>query len=125
MKKKFPQISDSEWLVMRIVWAQAPVTANQVVEALSGSTAWKPKTIMTLLRRLVDKGAVGYQKQGRSYMHYPLVEEKDCARKERHSFLSRVYGGALKPMLVSFIQEGELSDEELVELRQILDQKQK
>ena len=58
MKKKLPRISDSEWRVMQVLWEQGPQTANNVVEALSGEVEWNPRTIKTLISRLVKKGAV-------------------------------------------------------------------
>jgi len=118
--KGLPRISESEWQVMRVLWSQAPATANVVVAALADSTTWKPKTIKTLINRLVKKGALGFEKQGRAYLYHPLVDEADCVRAESRSFLSRVYGGALLPMLAHFIEEENLSPEEIEELRRIL-----
>ena len=88
--KKIPRISESEWQVMKLLWAKNPSTANEVVEALSSITAWKPKTIKTLLNRLVKKKAVGYEKKGREYHYYPLVAQADCVRAESHSFLRKI-----------------------------------
>ena len=118
--KRLPRISESEWQVMRELWLCGRATANEVVDALAGSTTWKPKTIKTLINRLVKKGALGFEKQGRAYLYHPLVNEADCVRAESRSFLSRVYGGALLPMLAHFIEEENLSPEEIEELRRIL-----
>ena len=122
--KGVPRISESEWQVMRVVWGKAPRTANEVVEELAASTTWKPKTIKTLLNRLVTKKALGFKKRGKAYHYYPLSEEAECVRAESHSFLRRVYGGALMPMLANFIQDQGLSPEEIAELRHILDERQ-
>lgn len=121
--KNLPGISESEWQVMKVLWASAPQTGNQVVEALADSTSWSPKTIKTLLNRLVKKKALGFKKQGRSYSYCPLVGEEDCARAETRSFLKRVYGGTLHPMLSNFLEEGHLTAEEIEELKRILDEK--
>jgi len=118
--KGLPRISESEWQVMRVLWSCDCATANEVVDLLAGSTAWKPKTIKTLINRLVKKGALGFEKQGRAYLYHPLVDEADCVRAESRSFLSRVYGGALLPMLAHFIEEENLSPAEIEELRRIL-----
>ncbi len=90
--KKIPRISESEWQVMRVLWAKKPSTANEVVEALSAASTWKPKTIKTLVNRLVKKKAVGYEKKGREYHYYPLVAEAECVKAESRSFLRRVSG---------------------------------
>ena len=118
-----PKISESEWLVMKAIWDENPITSNRVVEALSGSTAWKPKTIKTLLNRLVKKGAVGYENKGRGYHYYPLIEEAVLVKAESLSFLKRVFGGAVKPMLATMVESEELSREDIEELKRILDKK--
>jgi len=121
--ENLPRISDSEWLVMRVLWREAPKTANEIVDLLEPETAWHPKTIRTLINRLVKKKAVGFRKEQRQYLYFPLVAENDCVRAETRSFLERVYGGALKPMLVNFIEDEPLSPEEIAELKRMLDEK--
>jgi BlaI family penicillinase repressor len=119
-----PKISESEWQVMRVLWAKNPSTANEVVDALS-ATAWKPKTIKTLLNRLVKKKALGFERKGREYHYYPLVAESACVRAESRSFLRRVYGGALKPMLAAFLENEDLSAQDISDLKRILDEKER
>ncbi len=118
-----PNISDAEWEVMKICWLKsAPCTANEIVKALDQSTDWKPNTIKTLIGRLVKKGALGFKEEGRFYLYYPLVTEEECIRAESKSFLTRVFGGALKPMLVTFLQEEKLTQEEIEELKKLLEE---
>ncbi len=117
------RISDAEWQVMHVVWRKPPITAAEVVKALAATTTWKPKTVMTLLNRLVKKGVLGFEKQGRAYHYYPLLEQAKCVKAENRSFLQRVYGGALKPMLADFLGEAELSEEDIEELKRLLDER--
>ena len=121
--KRIPRISESEWQVMRVLWAEAPRTANEVVDALNHTTTWKPKTIKTLLNRLVKKRALGFDKKGRAYDYYPLVDEVECMKAENHSLLSRVYGGALKPMLANLLEDAKLTPDEIEDLKRILDER--
>ena len=121
--KKNPKISASEWQVMRVVWDRSPIATNDVVDVLTPVTDWQPKTIMTLLNRLAKKGALGFEKKGRVYHYYPLVTEADCVREESRSFLERVYGGSLRPMLAHFFEESDLSPSDIEELKRILDKK--
>jgi BlaI family penicillinase repressor len=121
--KKLPRISESEWLVMRVLWSESPLAANEVFEELDGKTKWKPKTVKTLIDRLVKKGAVKFKKDGRRYMYYPAVNEDECIATERRSFVRRVYGGTTKPMLAAFLEDAELSAQDISELKQILEQK--
>lgn len=118
-----PRISESEWAVMKVIWDDNPITSNNIVEALAGSTDWKPKTIKTLLTRLVKKGAVGYEDKRREYNYYPLIEESVLVKKESLSFLKRVFGGALKPMIATMVEGEKLSKEEIDELKSLFEDK--
>jgi BlaI family transcriptional regulator, penicillinase repressor len=125
MPKKLPKIADSEWRVMKLLWKKSPQSSCDIIEELKDSTRWSPKTVKTLLSRLVKKGALAYDQEGRIYRYYPLVGEIECARSESRSFLDRVYGGALQPMLAAFIEEERLSKNEIEELKRILENKRK
>lgn len=115
-----PSITSAEWAVMRAVWERGTATANAVVQALEGTMLWKPKTIHTLLRRLTDKGALDYEKSGREFVFRPLVSERDCQLAESRSFLDRVFGGAVAPMVAAFVEQEKLTPEEISELKRIL-----
>jgi len=123
--KKLPQISDAEWQVMKVLWENEPLTANEVIDKFDGATSWKPKTIKTLLGRLVKKKAISFNKDGRAYVYYPLIAENDCVKAESQSFLERVFSGSLNVMFANFLEEKNLSMAEIEELKRILDQKQK
>jgi BlaI family penicillinase repressor len=118
-----PRISDTEWEIMRIVWAHHPITANEIVEHLVLHDAtWHPVTAKTLLNRLVKKGALGFDQEGRAYVYRPLVDERDCVALETHSFLDRVFAGSLKTMVSHFVEEKKLTPGQLTELRRMLEQ---
>jgi len=65
----------------------------------------------------------GFDKKGRAYHYYPLVDEVECMKAENHSLLSRVYGGALKPMLANLLEDAELTPHEIEDLKRILDER--
>jgi BlaI family penicillinase repressor len=116
-----PQISDAEWDVMKIVWDSGPLTAGQIVQEMAGQTHWHPRTIKTLLSRLVKKGAVSMQADGNRYLYRAKVTREACRRYETRSFLSRVFDGAVAPALVHFLKHSELSKDEIQELKAILE----
>jgi BlaI family penicillinase repressor len=116
-----PRISDSEWEVMRELWAESPLTANRMVEKLTATTPWKATTIRTLINRLVEKRAIGYEKKGREHHYYPLASESECVQAESQSFLGRVYRGALNPILAAFMENDKLSPEDIKQLKRILE----
>jgi len=119
-----PRITEAEWTVMKVVWKQAPVTANQVVGALEGQVDWKPKTIHTLLRRLVGKKALGFEKRSREHLFRPLVEAQACEHAASRSFLDRFFGGQVAPFLARLVEHERLSPSEISRLKRILDGKQ-
>ncbi|MCL2372292.1 MAG: BlaI/MecI/CopY family transcriptional regulator [Defluviitaleaceae bacterium] len=119
-----PEISEAEYQVMKSIWsAGVPLNTNEVVEKLETFTSWKPKTIHTLLSRLVKKGALQYKKDGRVFVYTPLVKESDILAKENDNFLNRFYNGALGSMIVSLLEQDKLSGDDILALRKILDEK--
>lgn len=116
-----PRISEAEWEVMKVLWARAPRTGNEVVKTLQPLTHWQPTTVKTLLTRLVKKGALYSEKIGREHAFVPVVTEAQCTREEARSFLKRVYNGATMPMIAGFLQSEKLSTDEILSLRQMLD----
>lgn len=73
---KLPQISEAEFEVMKIVWKYAPISTNEITEKLLQTTSWSPKTIQTLIKRLVTKGVLTYEKQSRVFVYTPTVKRK-------------------------------------------------
>ena len=117
-------ISESEWRVMQIIWNDCPQTLPEILDRLK-ETGWSKTTIQTYLARLVKKGALSTKRQGKGYLYYPAVSESDCQLAESRSFLSRVYDGSLSRMVMGFVKSGELSQEELNELKSLIDQPEK
>ncbi len=118
-----PQISEAEYEVMKIVWKYAPVSTNEITEKLLRTTAWSPKTIQTLIKRLVAKGTLTYEKQSRMFVYTPLINENEYVRQESSSFLKRFYDGNITTMLSAYITDEKLSKEEIEQLRSILEKK--
>ena len=119
---KVPQISDAEWEVMKALWEGGPLDAGQIVDAVAAPNKWNPRTVKTLLNRLVKKGALAFEVSGRHYVYRPKVAKDACIRRETRSFLSRVFDGAVAPALVHFIEQADLSPQEIRQLKQMLEQ---
>ena len=119
-----PKLSDAEWDVMNVVWERAPVCASDVHDALDSKREWSPRTVKTLLARLVQKGAAEFEIDGKRYLYRPRVPRSDCLRSEGRKFLERVLGGSASPLLAYFVREGRLSAEEIAELRRLLDEEE-
>lgn len=118
---KLPTISEAEYEVMKVIWAHAPISTNEVVSKVLETSTWSSKTIQSLLARLVKKGALEYKKDSRVYVYTPLVKEEEYLEKESTSFLNRFYNGTLNAMVVNFLSQNKLTKEDITELRNILD----
>ena len=120
-----PQISEAEFEVMKIVWKYAPISTNEITEKLLQTTSWNPKTIQTLIKRLVTKGALTYEKQSRMFIYTPVVKENEYIGQESSSFLNRYYDGDITAMVSAYIENDKLSESELDTLRTLLSQRSK
>ena len=118
-----PHISEAEFEVMKIVWKSAPINTNEITERLLKTTSWRAKTIQTLIKRLVTKGALTYEKQGRVFVYTPLVEENEYISQQSNSFIKRFYDGDISAMLSSYLENNQLSETELHHLRSLLSKK--
>lgn len=118
--KALPQLSDAEWQVMKAVWKNAPCLAQDIILYLAATSTWSQATVKTLLNRLVGKGAVCFEKSGKSYVYRPAFTESELRADVTDSFLDRVFDGALGPMLAHFVQSKQLSKKEVESLESLL-----
>ena len=124
--KKVPKISEAEWEVMKLLWKTTPLTSEKIIDSLSGKMNWSTQTIKTFITRLVKKEVIGFEKSGRIYNYYPLISENECIKSENDSFLQKVYDGALGILFTKFLEEENLSIDEIEELENLLkDKKEK
>jgi len=122
--KKTIRITEAEWEVMAVVWERKPVAASTVVEVLEDRKQWTLATVRTLLRRLVNKGALQQESEGKRYLYTPLISMAECARQESESFLDRVLGRAPSAAILHLVKRADLSDKDIQELRRILKEKE-
>lgn len=121
--KEFPQISEAEFEVMKIIWEYAPISTTEVIEKLSKKSNWNPKTIQTLLLRLVKKGALTTQKNSRVFVYSPTIDKNEYLKHESSSFYHKFYNGTINSMILNFIDNDLLSEEDIDELRDLLNKR--
>jgi BlaI family transcriptional regulator, penicillinase repressor len=119
------RISHAEWEVMAVVWRRGSVPASEVVEELLGRKQWTLATVRTLLRRLVNKGALTQRLEGNRYIYTPRVSMETCVRQESDSFWERVLGHAPTAALLHLVKRADLSKADIQEFRRILREKEK
>ena len=117
-----PRISEAEWVVMEVIWDSGPIGASEIVEQLVPQTGWNHRTIRTMLNRLVGKAALTYREQGNRYLYRAKVKRKSYVREQSRSFVEKVFGGDAASMLVHFVENENLSGDELQRLRDKLDE---
>jgi len=125
--KKTTKISDAEWLVCQVLWRDSPLTANEIVSRLEESTGWNSSTVKTLLTRLVKKDVLGYRSLGREHHYFPKLGEEECVEAHTRLFMDRVFNGAMGAMgamAAAFIKNHQFTNEEIAELKAILEQKE-
>jgi len=116
------QISESEAKVMQALWAQSPLSTEQVCEKLSQRETWHVSTVKTLLGRLLKKNAIAAEADGRRFLYRPLLTREDYVSSESRSLLDRLFGGKLTPLVSHFAEQRKLTRRDVRELRRLLDE---
>ncbi|MDD5017665.1 MAG: BlaI/MecI/CopY family transcriptional regulator [Eubacteriales bacterium] len=112
----------AEWMVMSALWGKPPQTLSGAIEAMGDTMDWSYRTYASYLRKLCEKGLVGFEAKGRDKFYYPLVEKAQCIRAESRHMIRKVSEKSAKELLVCMIEESGLSPEEHQELKKLLDE---
>lgn len=115
-------LTTAEWNVMECLWQRAPQTSRELAEQLAEKTGWSRSTTLTLLQRMVNKGAVACNSEGTKNTYAPLLRREDAALAETETFLERVYQGSLSLMVSAMTKKRAVPKEELDELYALLQQ---
>lgn len=121
--KEIPQISEAEFEVMKVVWKYEPISTPEIVEKVSEKIDWKPNTIQTMLVRLVRKKVLQTRKEGRAFIYTSLIQESEYVEQKSKSFLKQYFGGTLNSMVLNFIENDQLSKDDIDELKSILSER--
>jgi BlaI family transcriptional regulator, penicillinase repressor len=113
-------ISEAESVVMEVLWRHGPMRSESVVETLSGQQKWGEATIKTLLNRLLNKGAIRAEKEGRRYVYSPVLTRDDWLSGESKGLLDRLFGGRVAPLVAHFGRHGKLSKKDIAELKRMI-----
>ncbi len=115
-------ISDAESEVMQVLWRKAPQSADEVIEALAARQDWQDATVKTLLNRLLNKGAIRAEKDGRRYLYAPVLGREEWVAGESGSLLERLFDGRVAPLVAHFSQHRKLSKKDIAELRRLVEE---
>ena len=119
--KQTIDLTDAEWTLMEQLWQSPGSSGRSLTEALAAQTGWSRSTTLTLLRRLLDKGAVRTELLDGTHVYFPLLTRESAARRQTKALLRRVYHGSLSSLVSAMTQEEQLSQTEIDELYALLD----
>ena len=118
---ELPTISDAELEILQVLWRESPLPADAIIQHLQQRRDAHPRTIKTLINRLLKKNAIGFHEKNRKYHYYPLVDKVDFYSHKTDSFLQRFFDGKLTPLVSFFSEEKKLSEEDLKELKSLIE----
>lgn len=113
-------ISQAELRVLEVLWENSPLSASQIVNALEDVESWHHRTIKTLITRLLKKKVIHYNQDGNRYFYYPLLNKNEYLKTASYSFISRLFGGKISPLIAHFAKNEKISKEDIQELKEIL-----
>ena len=114
------RISDAEHSVMEVLWDESPLTAQDVVDRVAPARDWTANTVKTLLGRLLSKGVIAHEADGRRYLYRPLVAREDYVEGESRRFIDRLFRGRLTPLVAHLAERDALTDQDIAEIEALL-----
>jgi predicted transcriptional regulator len=114
------QISEAEAVVMEVLWQRQPQAADEIVAALAGRSEWAEATVKTLLNRLLNKGAIRADKDGRRYLYAPVLTREAWVAQQSEGLVERLFGGRVAPLVAHFSEQGRLTADDIAELKRLI-----
>ncbi|WP_026010759.1 MULTISPECIES: BlaI/MecI/CopY family transcriptional regulator [Pseudoxanthomonas] len=113
-------VTDAEATVMEVLWQSSPRSSEDVVAAVAPATGWAEPTIKTLLNRLLNKGAISAEREGRRYLYSPVLSREAWVEQQSEGLLARLFGGRVAPLVAHFSERGRLSATDIAELKRLV-----
>lgn len=114
------RVSSAEGIVMEALWRKQPLSADEVVADVATDQAWTEATVKTLLNRLLSKGAIAAEKDGRRYLYRPLLKREDYVAEESTSLIDRLFDGRVSSLVTHFSEREKLSADDIAELKRLI-----
>ena len=120
MSAKPPRISDAELEVLQLLWDESPLGATELADRLPEGRDWTLATVKTLLSRLLAKGAIAADQEGRRYHYRPLIDRDSMSARQARGLIDRLFGGRVSPLVAQLAEQQELTDQDLAELEALV-----
>jgi BlaI family penicillinase repressor len=113
-------ITEAESAVMKVLWQTSPIATEDLIAALEQPERWHTSTVKTLLTRLLKKGAIRAQREGRRYLYSPVMKREQWLTDESTGLLDRLFGGRVAPLVAHFSERKKLSKKDIADLKQLI-----
>ena len=114
------RIGEAEYAVMEVLWQDAPLTAAEVAERVPAARGWSIRTVKTMLARLLAKGVLAHEEEGRRYLYRPAVARADYVAQESGRLIDRMFGGRITPLVAQLAERDRLTDADIAEIEALL-----
>jgi len=114
------KISEAELDIMAVLWSESPLGASDIAARVPARRSWSPTTIKTMLSRLVDKGALASEAQGRRFLYRPLIERVPLAGAQAGRLVDRLFGGRISPLVAHLAERRDLEPDDLAALEKLI-----
>ena len=119
------QVTEAEWKIMECLWDHAPQTMGEITATLEPTTGWTRQTVITLLKRMTEKGAVSMDDTGRAKKYTPLITREEASAEETHKLLNHVFKGKASLLVNQLVDSGNLTEEDLQEILKAMHEMEK
>ena len=119
------QVTEAEWKIMECLWDHAPQTMGEITATLEPATGWTRQTVITLLKRMAEKGAVSMDDTGRAKKYTPLITREETSAEETHKLLNHVFKGKASLLVNQLVDSGNLTEEDLQEILKAMHEMEK
>jgi len=114
------RIGEAEHAVMEVLWEKAPLTAAEVAERVPAERGWSMATVKTMLGRLLAKGVLAHEEEGRRYLYRPAISRDHYLAQESARLIDRLFGGKVTPLVAHLAQRDRLTDKDIAEIEALL-----
>ena len=114
------RISSAEHEIMEVLWRESPLTAAEVAGRVPAEKGWSIRTVKTMLSRLLGKGILSHEEEGRRYLYRPAVAREDYVAQESGRMIDRLFGGRITPLVAHLAERERLSEEDIAEIEALL-----
>ena len=127
-KRKKAKLTDTEWKIMMLLWEESPLTCRQIEDSLKEETGWTRHTIISFLKRMIEKGYIYMEERSPAKLYYPLLDKNDTVLQETRSFAEKIFNGKLGLLVSSLAESEDITEDEInsmiESLKQVLVEKE-